>query len=462
MMIKDEKLPGIFLDKVYWKTLIVIALPVALQNLFSASLNLVDNVMVGQLGDKALASVGISNTVFFLMIVLIFGVGSGCSIFIAQYFGRGDQKGIKHTVAIGYFTSIVLSSVFMMLTLLLSERIMGIFTVDQEVIQLGSDYLRIVSLSYPLTALANVLYSGLRSTKKAVMPLFVSLISIITNTGLNALLIYGMLGFPALGVKGAAIATLFARIVEFLVLFLVVYIRKYAIRVMPGDLRGIQASFVKEMFKVSLPVIANEFFWALGMSMFTVLFARMGTEFVAGYNILQTIDRIAFALSMGLASASAAMVGHKIGEKKIHAAFIYARRTNIVGFLLGSVIGVILILTSGSIVSLFQISVEARGYAQTLIFMFGLAIPIKTFNLENLLGALRAGGDTRFSLLAELLPLWIITIPLSFYFGWSGLLSVGALYLLTVSDELVKAILGMIRFLSKRWINILPGVEIGD
>ncbi len=459
-MIKEEKLPAIFHDRAYWKTLMLIALPVSLQNFFSASLNLVDNVMVGQLGDTALASVGISNTVFFLMIVLIFGVGSGCSIFIAQYYGRGDHKGIKHTVAIGYILCIVLSSVFMILTLLLSERIMGIFTNDQEVIRLGAEYLRIVSISYPLTALANILYGGLRSTKKAVMPLLVSLISILTNTGLNALLIYGMLGFPALGVKGAAIATLFARIVEFLVLFIVVYVRKYAIRVMPSDLRGIKAKFVKELLKVSLPVIANEFFWALGMSTFTVLYARLGTDYVAGYNILQTIDRISFALSMGIASASAAMVGHKIGERRIHAAYVYALRTNVIGIFLGTVVGVLLIITSGNIVNLFRISTEARGYAQILIFMFGLILPIKTLNLENLLGALRAGGDTRFSLLAELLPLWIITIPLSFYFGWNGLVGVGILYLITISDEVIKAVLGLIRFFSKRWINILPGAEL--
>lgn len=457
-MKNESKIPNIFHDKAYWKTLMFIAFPVALQNLFSASLNLVDNIMVGQLGDSSLASVGIANTVFFLMIVLIFGVGSGCSIFIAQYFGRGDHKGIKQTVAIGFMTSLALSFVFMILTQMFSAQIMSIFSTDEEVIRLGSDYLRIVSFSYPLTALANVLYSGLRSTKRAVMPLFVSLVSIITNTVLNAIMIYGMFGFPALGVKGAAIATLIARIVEFLTLFAVVYARKYTIRVLPRDFRGIRSSFVKEMLKVSIPVIANEFFWALGMTMFTMIFSRLGTEYVAGYNILQTIDRVAFALSMGIASASAAMVGHKIGEEKTRIAFVYASRTNGLGVILGAVIGGVLILSSNMIVGLFDISADAKGYAQTLIFLFALILPIKTFNLENLLGALRAGGDTRFSLLAELIPLWLFTIPLSFYFGWYGAVSISVLYLITVSDELIKAILGGIRFFSKRWINVLPGV----
>ncbi len=455
----NTDIPGIFRDKAYWKTLVVIGLPVALQNLFSASLNLIDNLMVSGLGDRALASVGFANTVFFLLIVIIFGVGSGSAVFVAQYFGRNDHSGIKKTLALGFLSALCLSVIFTILTLIFAKQIIGIFTTDQETIRLGSEYLQIVSISYPLTAVANLFYSGLRSTKRAVMPFAVSLISIVTNTVLNAILINGLFGAPALGVKGAAIATLVARIVEFTVLVLIIYARKYLVAVYPRNFSGIRKDFVREMLVVSIPVVANEFFWALGVSTYTALYGHMGTAYATAYSIMQTIDRVSFALLMGIASASAAMVGHKIGEGKPRHAFVYAARTNAFGSLLGLVTGILLILFSGTITSYFRVSEDARSYAQLLIILFGIVLPIKTFNLENLLGAMRAGGDTRFAFVAELVPLWLFSIPMAFAAGryWgAGLIIV---YLLTVSDEFIKAVIGFFRFMSRKWIHVLPGAD---
>lgn len=455
----ETGIPKLFKDTAYWKTLIVIGLPVALQNLFSASLNLIDNLMVSGLGDRALASVGFANTVFFLLIVIIFGVASGSAVFVAQYYGRNDQSGIKKTLALGFIAALVLSVIFTILTLIFARPIIGIFTTDQETIRLGSEYLQIVSISYPLTAVANLFYSGLRSTKKAIMPFAVSFISIITNTGLNAILINGLFGAPALGVKGAAIATLIARIVEFVVLIIFIYGRKYLVAVYPKDFSGFRKEFVWEMLAVSIPVVANEFFWALGVSTYTALYGHMGTAYATAYSIMQTIDRVSFALLMGIASASAAMVGHKIGEGKPRHAYIYAARTNALGSLMGLASGVLLIIFSGTITSFFHVSEEARSYAQLLIILFGIVLPIKTFNLENLLGAMRAGGDTRFAFVAELVPLWLFSIPLAFFAGRYIGASLAVVYLLTVSDELIKAVIGFFRFISRKWIHILPGAD---
>ena len=202
---------GIFQDKKYWHTIYTIGLPVALQNLFSAGLNLVDSVMVGNLGDASLAAVGIANTVFFLMIVFMFGIGSGCAIFIAQFFGRGDKEGVRKTMAIGIVSGVVVSGFFLLISLLFHREILSIFTDDKEVIGLSTDFLLIVCFSFPLSAISNVFYSGLRSVKKASLPLLVSAAAIILNTFLNIVLINGYLGFPRLGVRGSAIATLVHR-----------------------------------------------------------------------------------------------------------------------------------------------------------------------------------------------------------------------------------------------------------
>lgn len=446
-------------DRSYWAVLLTIGLPVALQNLFSSGLNLVDSVMVGRLGDTSLAAVGIANTVFFLMVVFMFGIGSGIAIFIAQYWGRKDYAGVRMTMAIGVGAGFVVSIFFMVITLIWPTQIMQIFTSDAEVVRLGSGFLRIVAFSYPLAAISNVFYSGLRSVKKAALPLWVSAVSIIANTVLNALLIYGMAGFPRLGVRGSAIATLIARFLELLLIVSMVYLRKYPIAIHFKDFAAVHASFLREILRVTTPVMMNEGLWALGISTYTLLFAKMGTEYVASFNILQTIDRLAFALTMGMASATAALVGHKIGEGQTAHAYTYAARTNILGTLLGACMGVLLFAKSTDLVSLFNVSEQVKGNAVILIRLFAVMIPIKTFNLENLLGALRSGGDTRFAFLAEIIPLWFFAIPMAFLAGWKFLWALPFVYLLTISDEIFKAIFGIKRFTSKKWINVMKSSD---
>ncbi len=446
-------------DRIYWSVLLTIGLPVALQNLFSSGLNLVDSVMVGRLGDSALAAVGIANAVFFLMVVFMFGVGSGIAIFIAQYWGRKDYNGVRMTMAIGVLAAFVVSLFFMIITLLIPRQIMQVFTDDREVIGLGASFLKIIAFSYPLAAISNVFYSGLRSVKKAALPLWVSAVSIVVNTVLNALLIYGLAGFPKLGVRGSAIATLIARSLELFLIIGMVYLRKYPIAVHIRDFRALTASFLKEIMRVTAPVLLNEGLWSLGISSYTVLFAKMGTTFVAGYNILQTIDRLAFALTMGMASATAALVGHKIGEDSHSHAYIYAARTNILGSLVGLLIGIVLFLESKNLAGLFDVSDQAREYGILLIRIFAIVIPIKTFNLENLLGALRAGGDTRFAFIAEVIPLWLFSIPMAFLAGWKFVWPLPVVYLFTVSDEAIKAVIGIKRFISKKWINSMKSFD---
>ena len=448
-----------FQDKSYWAVLLTIGLPVALQNLFSSGLNLVDSVMVGRLGDTSLAAVGIANTVFFLMVVFMFGIGSGISIFIAQYWGRKDYAGVRMTMAIGVCGGFIVSIFFMIITLAFPKEIMQIFSSDEQVIELGASFLRIVAFSYPLAAISNVFYSGLRSVKKAALPLGVSAVSIVTNTVLNALLIYGLAGFPKLGVRGSAIATLIARSLEILLIVSAVYLRKFPIAIYIKDFTALRTPFLKEILRVTAPVMMNEGLWSLGISTYTALFAKMGTEYVASYNILQTIDRLAFALTMGMASATAALVGHKIGEGKTKHAYLYAARTNILGTLIGAAMGIVLFAESTNIAGLFNVSNQTKIYAILLIRIFSVMIPIKTFNLENLLGALRAGGDTRFAFLAEIIPLWLFAIPMAFLAGWKFAWAVPFVYMLTASDEVFKAVVGLKRFLSKKWINVMKSSD---
>ena len=440
-------------DRAYWSVLFAIGIPVALQNLFSSGLNLIDSVMVGRLGDSSIAAVGIANTVFFLMILFMFGIASGIAIFIAQYWGKRDDEGVRMTMAIGVASAFFVAVLFMIASLLIPRQIMGFFTKDNTVITLGADFLRIVSLSYPLTAISNVFYCGLRSVKIAKLPLQVSAVSIVVNTVLNALLIYGLAGFPRLGVKGSALATVIARTLEMVLILFFVYRKKYPVAFRFSDFLMIRFAFFKEIARVTIPVMLNEGLWAMGISMYIVVFGKMGTSYIAGYNIMQVIDRIANAFVLGIASASAALVGHKIGEGNPKLAFTYAARNNLLGTFLGACIGVVLFVTSRDIAGLFNVSGQAREASILFIRMLAFIIPFKSFNCENFLGALRAGGDTKFAFFLEIIPLWLIAVPLTMMAGWYWMWSLPFVYLLTATDEIIKAVFGFRRFVSKKWIN---------
>ncbi len=446
-------------DKEYWHSIWIIGLPVALQSLFSAGLNLIDSIMVGQLGDEALAAVGIANTIFFLMIVFMFGIGSGSSIFIAQFYGKKDEQSVRSTMAVGFVFSLISSLMFMVATLVWAEAIMTFFTNDTAVIRLGADYLKIVSISYPLSAIANLFYSGLRSIKRAALPLLVAGIAILANTVLNYLLINGIGIFPEMGVSGAALATSIARFLEIILIFSVVYLKRLPISIYRRDFLKITKPFLKKILVVTTPVILNEGLWALGASSYTLLWSRMDTVYMAGFNILQTVNRITFALSMGMAAATAAMVGHKIGEKKSRVAFTYASRTNLLNFIAAIFIGILLFFSSSYIVGIFGVSPQAKEYAIEFIRLFSIMVPILTLNFVNMLGALRGGGDTRYAFLLDILPLWLWAMPLAFAAGWVWKLPLAVVFLITTSDELFKLFFGLKRFRSGKWINEMKGLE---
>lgn len=440
-------------DRHFYRTLMRLALPVVLQNVIMTSLNLVDTVMVGQLGEASIAAVALGNQIFFLLSLFLFGVSSGSSVFVAQFWGKKDVASIRKVLGLSLLCSVTVSVLTMIAVLLIPEQILSLFSEDPEVIRIGSEYLRAVCFCYVPTSISFCYASTLRSTEQAKLPVIASGIALTINTLLNYILIFGKLGFPAMGAKGAAIATVVARLFEICMILGAVYVLKMAPAASFRELFAFSRDFVTRFFKITIQVIMNEVLWSLGVTMYTVAYGRMGTDILAAVNISSAIEKIAFVLFNGMSNACAVMVGNKIGENDEETAFLYAKRLALLSTMTGLVLGISVSLSAGLLLSIYNVSEEVYRNAVSILSIFGLMMPCKVFNQINIVGILRSGGDATFSLIIDTTGVWFIAVPLVFIGGLVLRLPLYAVYLMVNLEEVYKFLLGIRRFLSGKWIN---------
>lgn len=440
-------------DRQFYKTLFHLALPIALQSLIMTSLNLVDTVMVGQLGESNIAAVALGNQIFFLLSLFLFGVSSGSSVFIAQFWGKRDVLSIRKVLGLSLLCSVSVSFLVMITILLIPGQILSIFSKDPDVIRIGSEYLRTVCFCYIPTSISFCFASTLRSTGQARLPVFASAIALSVNTLLNYILIFGKLGFPAMGAKGAAIATVIARLFELMMILGAAYAMKLPPAGTIKELTGFNRDFVTRFFRLTIQVILNEVLWSLGVTMYTVAYGRMGTDILAAVNISSAVEKIAFVLFNGMANACAVMVGNKIGEGDEGKAFLYARRLALLGPLAGVFLGLSVSLSSGLLLSIYNVSEEVYRNAVAILTIFGLVMPFKIFNMINIVGILRSGGDATFSLIIDTTGVWFIAVPLVFIGGLVLHLPLFVVYIMVNLEEVYKFLLGIRRFMSGKWIN---------
>lgn len=453
------KLDYLFNDRHFFSQMFKLALPITLQNLVLSSLNLVDTIMIGGLGENAIAGVGLANQYFFLLNLLLFGIVSGSSIFTAQYWGSKDIKNIRKVLGICIIAGGTGAFLFSIGALFFPNEILGIFSKDQSVINLANEYLRIVLFSYFITAVTFAYSFSLRSTGDAKTPLVVSVIALGTNTLLNYLLINGHLGLPRMGVAGAAVATVIARVIEISLLLWAVYSKRMVVAASISEMTDLTAGFVRQFFKVTAPVILNESMWGLGVTMYAIAYARMGTDVFASTNISGTIEKIVWVIFMGVGNACAVMIGNKIGSGDESEVFLYAKRFAIIAPAIAILSGAIIIFISSWVLTPYEVSPLVLDYARKNLIVFCLFMWAKVFNYINIVGILRSGGDTTFCLILDTAGVWLIGIPLAFLGGFVFHLPIYLVYALVQVEEVIKLIIGIPRLASKKWINNLT-VEV--
>ncbi len=445
-------------DKAFLRAALALAIPVAFQQLITASLNMIDVLMVGQLGETSVAALGLANQIFFLLILFVFGITSGMSIFTAQYWGKGDVESIRNVLGICLIVAISIAAIFSFAAVFIPETLMAFYTEDAEVIKLGSDYLRIVGLSYVLMAISFSYIAILRSITQVALTVVVSVLALILKTAIGYALIFGHFGLPALGVRGAAIGTAIGWAFECVLLLILVYARKTPLAANPLTFFHFDRAFLFTVLRTSMPAAFNEAIWSFGITLYNAVYARIGTDSIAAININATIEELMFVLFIGLGNACSVMVGNKIGEKEKDTAFEYSRRFTIMAVALSLLGGVIVFFSRGFIASLYQVSDSAIFDLMNIMLVYAFSAWLRVYNFMLFIGALRAGGDTRYAMFTELFSIWLIGVPAALIGGFVLHLPVYFVYALVLLEELVKAIVITRRYLSRKWIHDLVNI----
>lgn len=443
----------LFTGRDFYRQMLKLALPIVLQNFISTFLNMIDTVMVGKLGETEIAAVGIANQYFLFFNMFLFGLSAGCSVFISQFWGKRDLQNIKRILGIGLGSSMAISLGFMVLGLLVPGKIMALFNNEPRVIQLGVGYLKIVLVSYLFTSITIIYNFSLRSIGITIQPMLISGLALICNAFFNYVFIFGKMGAPALGVAGAALATVIARVVEAIVLAVVVYKGKGALAASFKELSDISLEFVKKSYRTILPVILNDICWGLGTMVYAVVYGRMGTQAVAAVQICNTISNLFMVAIFGMSSAAAVMVGQSIGAGEYELSRDYARRFSILAIVLGVLLGLLLAAVSPWVLNMFNLSMLARYYSQIILYIISVVFFIRIFDIILIVGILRGGGDARQALLIEGFTMWFIGVPLTILGAFVFKLPVYIVYSLALLEEIVKGIIGTMRLKSGRWIN---------
>lgn len=442
-----------FQDKVFFKTLFALGVPVAIQHMISASLNMVDVVMIGQINEASITAVGLANQLFFVLTLLLFGINSGGAIFTAQFWGRKDTLSVHRATGVCLAFSLAGGMIFTLLAWLMPKAIIRLFSQDPLVIELGASYLRIIGFSYLFTAVSISLATAARSVGDAKMPMRASAISLGLNTGLNAILIFGLFGFPALGVQGAAIATVMARLLEVMLIVWAVRTSEHPLKAEIREYFSFTKAFTHRVMVKSLPVVANEFFWAIGMTLYVAAYSRLGTEAYASYQIAQTVERLFFVSGMGIGSAAAVMIGNLLGENRREEAIRYSRYLNLLTVMTAVILGGILILAAPLVARFFNVSPLVRQNAVYVMRVIGLVLAVKMVNALQVIGTLRGGGDTTYSLFMEVSSMYLVGVPMAFLGVTLWHLPVYWVVALVSLEEVTKAIVGFIRLFSNKWAN---------
>ena len=430
-----------------------VALPIALQSLIGSSLSLIDNLMVGRLGELELNAVGVSVQIFMIYWMMMFGFCSGAATFISQFYGVRDFKNIKRTT--GFTITVAMSAglLFFIAAMLFPQYILRIFTRFPEVIEVGARYVRIGAPTFLMLAVTQPFTVALRATQQTKLPLFASATALATNTFLNYVLIFGKFGMPALGVNGAALATCIARLLEMLLILYVVFVRKNIISGRLSEFMGYGRELVVRIVRNSLPTTANETLWSVGMALYVAAFSRIGITEGAAIQACNTINNLFIMAAFSVGDAVLILVGQKLGEGRIELAYQMSKKMTAVGIVIGLIMGGGLIICGDPILQLFTFTPAGQGCAEKILIVYGATLVISLYNGIHVTGNLRCGGDTKYAMIVETGTVWIIGVPLAFITSlvlhWPVYFAVLAVKL----EEVVKSVFLTQRFFSKKWLN---------
>ncbi len=437
----------------FYKNVFTLVFPMALQNLINVGVTAADVVMLGKVGEKVLSGASLAGQVQFVMVLFLFGLTSGATVLTAQYWGKGDKTTIEKILGLGMKAAVIVTAIFTVAALVIPELLMRIFTSDTVVIAEGMKYLRIVAFSYVLMGITQVYLYIMRSVERVIVATVVYLMSLICNVILNAIFIFGLFGCPALGIQGAALGTLISRILELVLVFGYARLFNKEIKFRFCYFMHTDSQLVKDFLIYAIPVVMNEVLWGLGTAANTAVLGHMGSAAVAANSVAQVARQLATVVSFGLSSATAIYLGKTIGEKRMEHAKAYAQKFAVLSIILGVAGGVLILVLSPLVTGFLVLSATAKRYLRFMFFVMSYFVIGQAFNTTMVVGTFRSGGDTRFGLILDMSTMWGGSILFGFLAAFVFKWSVPVVYMILMSDEIIKIPITWWRYKSYKWLK---------
>lgn len=446
--------------KAFFKEMLPLAIPIALQNLLMASFRLVDMLMLGQLSGEALAAVDLASQMSFFVDLISFGVASGCAVFLAQYHGAKNLDGIRRVMGCAFVSLLPVGLLATVLSVCFPRTIMQILTNDGGLRAVGVSYLSVAAFSYPFIVVNMILSTVLRSTENVRLPLIASGTSAALNALLNYALIFGHFGLPALGARGAGLATAISAATGPLIL-LSVSIAKRNILIAPIRKMLALRGFFGPFWKRSLPVFLNETLWSLSIVVVNIIFGHMGAENYAGLSTVRTIENLAFVFFIGVCHSCNILVGKHIGAGDEPGAKRIASSFLVLTPLMGLVLGAAVLMLRGPVVDLFRIEESSKAVARALLLMFAFEIGLRNIPYICVVGIFRAGGDTRIGFFADLGVQYLVVIPIAAILGLVVKLPFATTFvIMQLCDDVVKNAIYLTCYRKRNWIMPVSKIKM--
>ena len=442
-------------QKRFYKTFASMTGVIAMQNLITFAVNLADNVMIGAYSQTALSGVAIVNQIQFLLQMLMLGTGSAIGVLGAQYWGKKELQPIRKATSTGVLLGVILSGIMMLAVFFFPNQTMGLLTNEQAVIAEGSKYLVIVCFSYVFFAVSNNLLSALRAVETVNIGFVVNLIALVVNITLNYGLIYGRLGMPEMGVEGAAIATLSARVVEFLVVVIYVLLLDKKICWRPKNLLSIDKAMFRDFIKVGMPLILANGIWGVAMSVQTAILGRLGEDTIAANSIATTLFQVVSVVTYAASTTSGVMIGIAVGEGDIPRVKAYTKTMQILFLGIGIVTGLTLYACTDLIIGLYDVTPAAAELSRQFIAVLSVTVVGTSYQCACLTGIVTGGGDTRFVLINDLIHQWLIVIPAAFLSAFVFHAPVWVTLACLKADQILKCFVAVVKVNRYSWIHIL-------
>lgn len=440
-------------DRDFYKKLAAIAVPITLQGLVNFGVNMVDTLVMGSLGEVSLSAVSLANQFCFLFMILNFGLAGGAGVLTGQFWGKGDRESIGKTLAIVYKITAVLAVLFFVAAHFFPERVMLLYTDDAAVIKQGADFLRVIAWSFIFQGLSTITAFVLRTVGIVRLPLVTSAVTLANNILMNWIFVFGNLGMPRLGTAGSALATAISRVLELAVIAFFMLRIDQRIQLKLKTLLGTDRAILVDYLKNGLPVLVSDFILALGMNALAAIMGRIGADFVAAYAIAGVVWQFTTVALMGTSGASSVIVGNTVGEKRYADAQRYGVTFLAFGAIVGLLAGAFVYALKDVAVDIYSVGGATKDIARDLMSAIALLATFTSVQMMLTKGVLRAGGDTRFLMVADVLFLWVVSVPLgivaAFVLKWPPL----PVLLCLKIDDVIKAVWCTGRLFSRKWIR---------